>query len=385
MTTNEFESLRVCEAHVKNGKPLPAVAYTDEGLAGYETRSIFAASWCCIGVTDDVSEAGDVKPLVFGGAALLLTRSDDGTVHVHHNNCRHRGMQLAGEPCSNVKRLVCPYHGWIYGLDGQLLRTPHVGGVGRHGASDVAGGLPEGLKPVRSAIWNHLIFVNVSGDAEPFEKFIAPLERQWADYDLRHIHLAVRDSIAADCNWKLAVENFVDVYHLPFVHPGLNAYSDFGDHYYIHEARLFGEGNANVYPDDSAVDTFEDFPGLPGERRSTLEALCLFPNLLITITRDHLRVILVEPNGTHSCRERVYIFVNGRDAATSPELEDERQQLMRRFVAFNDEDLDIAGKLQTSMQSRFNDGCFSPAFDTAVRLFQAAYVECLGRARETET
>ncbi len=385
MTLDIAKIFRNGHTHVQNGQPLPAESYTDERIGEQEVHAIFAASWCCVGVTDEVPEPGDVKTVTLGGAALLVARSDDGTVHVHHNYCRHRGMRLADGRCSGVKRLVCPYHGWTYGLDGQLLRTPHVGGVGKHDPSVVSGPQPKGLKPVRTAIWNHLIFVNVTGEAEPFDAFIAPLEHQWADYDLSQIHLAFQDSIVANCNWKLAVENFVDVYHLPFVHPGLNAYSDFGDHYYIQEPWLFGEGNADVCPDDSAVGKFADFRGLPDERRTTLEALCLFPNLLVTVTRDHLRVILVEPDGMHSCQERVFIFVNGRDAATSENLDDARVQLMRRFTAFNDEDLDIAAKLQMSMQSEFSEGCFSPAFDNAVRLFQVAYMERMSRALGSET
>lgn len=364
-----------CLNHANRVRPLPAVAYTDPDFHQRELRSVFFRNWVCIGVIDDVANPGDVLPVRCAGTNLLVTRTHEGSIHVLHNYCRHRGMQLADKPCNVRRNLVCPYHSWTYGLDGTLLRTPNIGGALKHDTLKADVELPTSLAKVRTEIWNRLIFVNLSGDAESFDRFIEPLNMQWIDYDFSRLKWATGATYDAACNWKLAVENFVDVYHLPTVHPGLNAYSSFTDHYYINNPKLFGEGNNNVQPDDLAVGKFPDFPGLPDARRTTLEALCLFPNLLVTITRDHFRIIIVEPDGTQQCEEHVHIFVNGEHAARSAELAAERQQLLDRFAEFNQEDLEITEKLQRSMNSRFRDGTFSPAFDQAVKLFQRSLID----------
>ena len=374
MTDSIFNS---CIDHSRRGKPLPAGAYTDESFFQQELACVFAAGWICIGVCNDVARVGDVFPISLAGSNLLITRADDNQIRVFHNYCLHRGMRLVDRACRNQKKLLCPYHSWLYKLDGSLIRTANIGGPQQHDSVACGMKLPEGLKLVRSAIWNGLIFADLSGNAQAFDGFIAPLAQQWVDYDFSLIHWATGATISAACNWKLAVENFVDVYHLPSVHQGLNAYSDYKDHYYIHQPTLFGEGNDNVNPDDIAVGEFDDFPNLPESRNTTLEALALFPNLLITVTRDHLRVIIVDPQGPNLCTERIHIFVNGEDAATNPGLQQQRQQLMQRFTDFNDEDLEITRRLQNSMQSSFSEGNFSPFFDESVRLFHVALVDAL--------
>lgn len=356
---------------------LPAQAYCDPGFLAAEEHYVFAKGWVCIGTLDDVAEAGDVRPVSVGGKNLIVTRARDGVPRVFHNYCRHRGMRLVKEPCSRQLRLVCPYHAWSYKLDGTLAQTPHIGGPDCHDAAALGIALPEGLEPVRSAVWHCLIFVDLSGAAASFEDFITPLAKRWADYDFSLLRKGEGASYDVGCNWKLAVENFIDVYHLPQVHPGLNKYNSMQEHYYVAEGRLFGQGNNNVLPDDRAVGRMPVFPNLPAKKRTTLEALCLFPNLLITVTGDHLRFIIVEPAGPRHCRERVEIYVVGDDAL-APELAEERQTLLERFTAFNAEDVEICQNLQSSMQhSAYRQGAFSPFFDSSVRHFQDTVIKAM--------
>lgn len=376
MQVDHDSILEQCKAHIERSKPLPAPAYTSPEFLQHEQETVFTDNWVCVGFTSDVPNPGDIFPLALAGKNLLITRADDGEVRVFHNYCRHRGMKLAEEASSQVPRLVCPYHCWTYSLDGTLLRTPHICGPGKHTPEDGAE-LPAGLEPVAFAIWHRLIFVNLSGKAGPFKDHISDLEQRWSCYDFSDLHPAASAVLPVESNWKLAIENFVDVYHVPYVHPGLNQYNSFDDHYYVHHPKLFGEGNDTVTPDDCAVGRFSDFPGLPADKQTTLEALCLFPNLLITVTRDHLRCILVTPTGPESCLERVQIFIHGEQSSTAEDLATERQQLLRRFMDFNDEDVDIVQKLQTSMHSEFRQGHYSTFFDESVRLFHTALIDSM--------
>lgn len=368
-------------AAAKQQGALPAQAYCDAAFLAAETEYVFARQWICIGTLDDVPAAGDVRPLSLGGRGLIMTRARDDAVRVFHNYCRHRGMRLVEEACSDQLRLVCPYHSWSYKLDGSLAQTPHIGGPDKHDAAAAGVELPEGLETVRTAIWHRLIFADLSGEAGPFEEFIAPLAERWADYDFSHLRRATGVVYEVECNWKLAVENFIDVYHLPAVHPGLNSYSSMHDHYYVLEDRLFGQGNMSVLPDDIAADRLPVFPNLPQEKEKAQESLCLFPNLLITVTADYLRFIIVEPDGPGRCRERVEIYVVG-DEALAPELAVERHTLLERFAAFNSEDIGICQRLQRSMQeSAYRGGAFSPYFDRAVKRFQASIVDAMPEVR----
>lgn len=371
----------VDQTHAGNG--LPARCYTDHKFYERELATTFTNGWMVIGSVNDVPEPGDVRAIAFAGKSLLMIHGPDGEIRVFHNYCRHRGLRLVNEPCARRNRLVCPYHGWMYELDGKLIRTPHIAGADDHDGAKAGIDLPEGLHAVRMAIWNQLVFVNVSGDADAFSNVIAPLAERWSCYDFSGLHEAEVSTYDVACNWKLAVENFIDVYHVPYVHPSLEKYNSFRDHYMVHEGILTGEGNNNVEPSDSAVGKLPEFPNLSEDKRHTLEALSLFPNLLITVTCDYLRVIIVEPLGPETCREHVKIFVNGEHAATSKDLAEHRAQLRLRFEEFNNEDVEIAEELQKSMNgSAFGKAYLSPAFDKAVQTFQMRAAEAVAGKSE---
>ena len=260
---------------------------------------------------DDVPEPGDATPREVAGKSVIMTRDTAGAVHVFHNYCRHRGLKILTEAVRGRSRFTCPYHAWTYALDGRLVRAPHFDGPGRHSAEPV-----DGLARVRSAVWHRLVFVNLSGDAQDFADYIAPLERRWARYDLRTLRRAESRACDLEANWKLAVENFIDYYHLPYVHKGLNRYSPMEDHYPIQEGDcFFGQGNAHYAASDEASRKLPSFPGLGEAEQSVTEAICLFPNLLVTIFNDNMRIILVEPNGAARCHERIEVFVAGDEAA----------------------------------------------------------------------
>ncbi len=349
---------------------LPASAYTDPDFFAREQSLLFARSWVCIGVLDDVPRPGDAMPVSVAGKELLLVRDGDGAIQVMHNYCRHRGHPILTEPACGLKRLVCPYHAWAYDLDGALRRAPHFDGVGKHRSGDGAGDLP-GLKPVRTATWNRLVFVNLSGDAQSFDDFIAPLNERWGGYDFSTLRHGKGLTYEVGCNWKLAIENFIDFYHLPAVHKGLNSYSSMQDHYIIrHDGRFFGEGNDHYAPQDAAAGALPPFPDLTSELAPKTEALCLFPNLLITVFNDNLRTIIVEPDGPHRCRERINVFFVG-EAAMAPDLDDVREAAVSRFLEFNDEDIGIIEALQKAFAANaFDGGVFSPYFDQNIDHFQ---------------
>ena len=361
---------------IEETRCLPGEAYTNERFLELERRTLFLYRWICVGLVDDVPEPGDATPLEIGGMSVIMTRDATGAVHVFHNYCRHRGLKILTRPVRGRSRFICPYHAWTYALDGRLLRAPHFDGPGRHRTDPV-----DGLSRVRSAVWHRLVFVNLSGDAPEFADYIAPLERRWASYDLSILRRAESRSCDIAANWKLAVENFIDYYHLPTVHKALNSYSAMEDHYPIRQGDgFFGQGNASYAPSDEATGGLPAFPGLDAAERAVTEAICLFPNLLVTLFDDNLRIILVEPKGAGRCRERIEVFVVG-DEAMALELAPMRHALVERFQSFNVEDIAIVESLQNAFATTaFDGGHLSPAFDGNIHHFHRLIAECTGNS-----
>ena len=188
------------------------------------------------------------KPVTFLGIPMLMVRNAAGEIKVFQNVCRHRGMILVEKPVKLRGPITCPYHAWSYDLDGKLRRTPHVGGpdIDSHDSVKTCD-LP--LIRVRSHLWRDVIFVNVGVEAPPFEDAAAALIERWREFEQPLVHTGADSSISftLDCNWKLAVENYCEAYHLPFVHPALNSYSHLEDHYNILDADGYaGQGTTKL-------------------------------------------------------------------------------------------------------------------------------------------
>ena len=205
-------------------------------------------NWAGLAVAADVPDIGDAVPLTFLGMPLLIVRDKQGEVRVFQNICRHRGMILVDAPRKIEGAIRCPYHSWCYSTDGRLVSTPHVGGPGQNTHAGIDRALL-GLIEVRSHIWMDVIWINVSGEAAPFEDANADLIARWAEFDqpLYHGGADSRFQLSVNCNWKLAVENYCESYHLPWVHPGLNSYSRLEDHYHIEAPGIFSGQGTLVY------------------------------------------------------------------------------------------------------------------------------------------
>ena len=348
---------------------LPNAAYTEPAYLQRERRSVIAPGWIGIGLVDDLPEPGSVFPTRAAGQPLLVTRDHDSELRVFHNVCRHRGTQLL-DKAGTCRTIVCPYHAWTYDLDGQLLKTPHFEGFGSHGPGAIDAST-YGLVPVRSAVWNHILFVNLSGDAPPFERWIARLDERWSQFDfglLRYGHEARHE---LDVNWKLITENFLESYHLPTVHRELNQYSALEHHELILEGQsFFGQQSANYVPADGAAGALPCFPGLADTQARAAEYVCLFPTVWLSCTADHFRVTLVEPVSPTRTRLRWMFFFVG-EAAMVGHLDDTRQALVDRVLSVFDEDVAILNRLQAGRTSGgFDGGRFSAFHEPTSHRFQ---------------
>jgi choline monooxygenase len=305
---------------------------------------------------------------------VLRDKSDD--LRVFHNVCSHRGEQLVSESCQVQGMLRCPYHSWTYGLDGQLRGTPHIGGVGVHEADDFDRAR-HGLKPVRSALWLDLIFVNLSGDAIPFEEHIAPLMKRWegfwgeAGFELlRRVNMGGSLELRIRANWKLAVENYCESYHLPWVHPGLNTYSRLEDHYHIFGDDLFsGQGSTAYNLADVAGTSLPTFPAWPRDKLRHAEYLSLYPNVLLGLQADHFFAMVLEPEAPDSTRETLQVYYVGDDADSDAFAAARSATLESWRVVFAEDVRVVEGMQKGRASPGFKGGVFSAVMDTPTHHF----------------
>jgi phenylpropionate dioxygenase-like ring-hydroxylating dioxygenase large terminal subunit len=353
---------------IAQARGLPNAHYTDPATFAEERQAVLADNWMGLAVTADVPEVGDALPVTILGMPLLVLRDRAGEIRVFHNICRHRGMILVEEPRRIEGAIRCPYHSWCYATDGRLVSTPHVGGPGRntHPGMEREG---LGLIEVRAHVWMDVIFVNLSGTAPSFAEAHGELIARWQEFDrpLYHGGSDSRFDLEVACNWKLAVENYCESYHLPWVHPGLNSYSRLEDHYHIEAPGRFSGQGTLVYRQmrGEAGEVFPDFADLSPQWDTAAEYITLFPNVLFGVHRDHAYSILLQPEALDRTVERVNIYYARPDTDAALRARN-AEQWKGVFI----EDLFVVEGMQRGRQApAFDGGRFSPAMDGPTHLF----------------
>ena len=353
---------------VEKANGLPNAHYIDPAVFQEEKHALLFSQWAGLAVAADVPEPGDAVPLEFMGLPLLLLRDKDGDVRVFQNICRHRGMILVEEPRKIEGAIRCPYHSWCYSTKGKLVSTPHVGGPGQNTHAAIKRD-DLGLNEVRSHIWNDIIFINVSGDADPFEIVHSDLLKRWAEFDVPVYHGGKDSIIRFDLktNWKLIVENYCESYHLPWVHPGLNSYSRLEDHYHIEEPGKFSGQGTYVYrqikDDDGTV--FPDFPNLSEKWDKAGEYITFLPNVMVGVQRDHIFAIILDPLKVDHTIETAHLYYASPDV--SPSLRAKNAEQWR--VVFEEDIMAVEGMQRGRHAPAFDGGRFSPVMDSPTHCF----------------
>jgi choline monooxygenase len=217
--TNLLDSVSI-DPDISRAWTLPAMLYTNPAVFAAEKEKIFSATWQVIGRHEQVAKAGDYFTTEVAGEPLLVVRDADGRLRGFYNVCRHRAGPPA-EGCGSRKLFRCGYHGWTYGLDGTLISATEIEGVEGFRPEDFS------LVPVRTEEWFNLIFVNLSPDARPLRESLGDLPQQAEHFPFVGMKLFERRTYDMKCNWKTYVDNYLEGYHLPSVHPGLNRELDF--------------------------------------------------------------------------------------------------------------------------------------------------------------
>lgn len=330
---------------------LPATLYrNDPELWAKERRAIFARSWQFFGHESQLSEAGQWRAETIAGYPIIVVRDEAGGLRGYHNACRHRAGPLTDGPGGRCAgELVCRYHGWRYTLDGRLRSARDFGPADGFDPRDYS------LVPVRVEVWRGLVFVSVEAGIEPLADWVAPMERRLAGRDWGVLRVALARSHPIACNWKTYVENYLEGYHVPSIHPSLDAEvrSD--------EYRVTVEGRVAIH---------EVPPRRPDPVYEGLWAW-LWPNLGVNIYATGLMMERISPHGAAATRlDYLYLMPEGVEVSA---------ETLAMSDVVTAEDVRIAEQVQANLDAGIYDtGRLSPRHETGVAAFQAMVRSALG-------
>lgn len=326
----------------------PAIWYRDPAVWQAERARIFAPSWQFVGHESSLTQPGAWVADTLAGWPVIVARGEDGALRGFHNVCRHRAGPLVREEsgvCDGA--LVCPYHGWRYALDGRLRQARDFGAAADFDPRDFA------LFPLHVATWRHLVFIAVA-DAPPLAALLAPLEQRGSDRLTSALSLAARRTHLLACNWKTYVENYLEGYHVPSMHPALDAEMATSDYRVTVEGRI----------------VFQEAPPRGGGVYDGVWAWA-WPNIAINVYRHGLMIERMTPVG-HAATRLDYFYLTpggGPPEAATLAMSD----------AVTAEDRWIVERVQSNLDAGvYERGRLSPKHETAVAAFQSWVAAALG-------
>lgn len=205
------DEYQAAAAEALRGSTLTTEHYWSQDVYDAELEHIFMREWICVGRETELPNDGDFITRTIGPEPVVIVRDGNGDIRAHLNVCRHRGCQVV-EGRGSTTAFKCPYHGWLYALSGELRGAPEMKETEGFDKADYP------LIPLKVEIWHGFIFVNFDLEAEPLAPRIPSLESWVSGYDMGD-HVDTREwEFEVNCNWKIYVENFIEEYHVPWVH-----------------------------------------------------------------------------------------------------------------------------------------------------------------------
>ena len=374
----EIDKIETVKNKIKHAHGLPNECYVSDEYLNYERNKIFCDNWSVIGTGSSIPEVGDVKPYDLLGIPLIILRDQEKNIRVFHNVCSHRGFKLFDKDCKLKNVIRCPYHSWSYNFKGELVATPHIGGINKHQVEGFDKN-KSNLKEVKSKVWMDLIFININSNAENFENSIKPLEKRWLKFINKDDQSLIRHAkdfgyfnMEVKSNWKFAIENYCESYHLPWIHPELNKVSNIEDHYHIEDidGNFSGQGSNKYVQQFEGNRSFQTFPNWPSDLSQNSEYVSLFPNVMLGIHIDHFYAFWLEPLENDKTREHFEMYYVGDESATSDEYKEIRKKNFLFWQEVMSEDIAAIEGMQKGRASpAYNGGNFSPIMDTPTHMF----------------
>jgi phenylpropionate dioxygenase-like ring-hydroxylating dioxygenase large terminal subunit len=352
-------------APVADARILPPQMYVSDEFWEFEKEAVFGHDWLCVGHVSEIPGPGDHLPVTVLDEPLLLTRDEAGEVRVLSALCQHRGHPIyaglaarpADAPCLNASRLTCPYHNWVYRLDGTLVAAPSMNETTPLEELRATIRLPE----IKSEIFHGMIFVSFDADAAPLAPTLAKLEQELVTYGVEDL-IAMPASVRTDLawNWKMHHENALEPYHTDFVHKGVHETApsrlarfeefDPGDGQVMHTTYLISE-EADLAT-DSGERALDPIPGLTDEQRKRILFASVPPMLFGIFQPTFVSMSILLPSGPGRMDLR-RLNLYPRSSIESEGFDDYYEEQLKRKQIAIDQDQVTLEAMHRAYSSRF--------------------------------
>jgi phenylpropionate dioxygenase-like ring-hydroxylating dioxygenase large terminal subunit len=348
-----LESFRASIGDVNESCVLPRMIYNSGDFFEFEKEAVFAHEWLCVGREDQISKPGDYRVVELIDEPLLVVRDRDGAIRVMSAVCQHRGMVVA-EGSGNCRGFQCPYHHWMYGLDGRLLGAPEMEKAKGFDRSDY------GLPNLRVEIWQGFIFASFAADPPPLAPSLSELDPLLDHYDLPETITRESKSLSdLPWNWKVMVENFNDPYHASRLHHPLQTFAPSGmsDFFewrdgmnHISRIQHFTEIDGSFNPTKKCL--LPVFPRLTEEERKRGLFIIVPPTLALAVVPDIFAYFIIKPQDANAITiDIAYCF--HPEALKHEMFEQLFVQAQAGVDNFNVQDVYADTMVQKGLRSRF--------------------------------
>lgn len=289
---------------ISRAKTLDTAFYTDPAYLQVAREKIFSPSWQWLGDVSALSSPGACEPVTLLPGLLdeplLLSRDEQGQIHCLSNVCTHRGNLVVTERCTSP-HLRCKYHGRLFKLDGTFRSMPEFAEVRDFPTKE------DDLHRLPLKQWGPFLFTTLNY-TQTFEHYFGPLMERLAFLPLEEFRFRedLSRTYQVKANWALYCENYLEGFHIPFVHAGLNAVIDYGEY----TTELFDLCNLQLGIAKGDEACFE----LPPDHQDAGKKVAayyyfVFPNMMFNFYPWGVSVNIVEPNGHEHTKVRFLTFV----------------------------------------------------------------------------
>lgn len=370
-------------AGIRNGidgikRPLPSRCYHEEDIYQFEVEHILKKNWLCVGRWDQVKEPGDYFTANMFGTSVVVVRDKQNEIHALVNVCQHRWSQVVEDGSGNAKLFTCPYHRWVYNLDG-TLRGVSVKPI--EGLDKKKCGMPK----LAVELWQGFIFVSFDVDAKSLSPQLEAVNHLLEKHGVAKYRHELSMDYQSEWNWKFSFENGYEAYH----HAGLhNERFNHIEPASGSEPIAFGEicGAYHVpFADDIPKEETRPFglpPGMKEEDPKEIDTfVAVYPSLIMYVNSYQVTYILVrdwESVDSNACSTRQSFAPWTYDAPNSEEMQEVFKDFSREVQK---EDSHGCTMLQKGIRSKGNANGYIHPLELQLNHYHNWYLDQVEKAK----